>query len=95
MCAEKDPFDCHRFALVSHALSKQGVEVKHILEDGNLISNDQVEDKLIPKYKINYQQGDLFSKALTREDAIEKGYVLRNKDIGYAKEEPKNAEEVF
>ncbi len=90
MCSEKNPFDCHRFVLVSYALRKEGVEVKHILEDGSLISNNQVEDRLIGKYKINYQQGDLFSKQLTREDAIEDGYVLRNKDIGYAQETTKS-----
>jgi len=95
MCSEKDPFDCHRFVLVSYALSKEGVTVKHILDDGSLISNNQVEDRLIGKYKINYQQGDLFSKQLTREDAVEEGYVLRNKDIGYAKEAPKSIEEEF
>ncbi len=90
MCAEKDPFDCHRFVLVSCALQKEGVAVFHILEDGSLITNDQIEERLIGKYKINYQQGDLFSKQLTREDAIEEGYVLRNRDIGYAQEAPRN-----
>ncbi|MDD5270558.1 MAG: DUF488 domain-containing protein [Candidatus Omnitrophica bacterium] len=90
MCAEKDPFDCHRFVLVSYALQKEGVPVFHILEDGSLIANDQIEERLIGKYKINYQQGDLFSKQLTKEDAIEEGYVLRNKDIGYAQEQPRN-----
>lgn len=90
MCAEKDPFDCHRFVLVSYALRKEGVTVLHILEDGSLITNDQLEERLIAKYKINYQQGDLFSKQLTREDAVEEGYVLRNKDIGYAQEAPRN-----
>lgn len=83
MCAEKDPFDCHRFVLVSHHLSKEGVQIQHIREDGRLESNDDLETRLLHKYKINYQQVTLFDEALTREQAIEKAYIERNKDIGY------------
>ena len=87
MCAEKDPFDCHRFVLVSHNLSKAGVQVEHILEDGRLESNDALEMRLLHKYKMNYQQVTLFEKAMTKEQAIEKAYIERNKDIGYETKE--------
>ena len=33
MCSEGEPFDCHRFSMVSIALEKDGFEVKHILKD--------------------------------------------------------------
>ena len=39
MCSEKDPFDCHRFVLVSHQLERRGVKVKHILGNGDVILN--------------------------------------------------------
>ena len=43
MCSEKDPFDCHRFVLISHQLGKRGVKVKHILGNGDVILNGVLE----------------------------------------------------
>ena len=83
MCAEKDPFDCHRFMLVSHFLSKKGIQMQHIREDGHLESNDDLEQRLLNKYKINNQQAALFEETKTKKQAIEKAYIARNKDIGY------------
>jgi hypothetical protein len=86
MCAEKDPFNCHRFVLVSRALSLKGVEVRHILDDGARISNEELENKLLKKYGCDYGQGELFEKTRTREDALTEAYRLRNKDIAYRNE---------
>jgi len=52
MCAEKDPFDCHRFALVSYELEKNNINVNHILESGLLISSNDMEEKLLIGKKI-------------------------------------------
>lgn len=87
MCAEKDPFDCHRFVLVSRALSLKGVEVRHILEDGNYILNSELDKKLLSKYLPDYNQVNLFEKTKTKEDAIAEAYRLRNKDIAYSSDE--------
>jgi hypothetical protein len=46
MCAEKDPLDCHRWILVSPRLRERGIEVLHILSDGFLESQEQVERRL-------------------------------------------------
>ena len=83
MCAEKDPFDCHRFVLVSYALTKKSITVKHILETGETILNEQLEEKLLSEYAINYNQMSLFDKRKTQDDAVEEGYEKRNRDIGY------------
>lgn len=83
MCAEKDPFDCHRFVLVSYALVKAGVTVRHILENGDCITNDVLEDRLLSKYHIDYDSHTLFTPAKTKAQAIEEGYEKRNRDIGY------------
>ena len=83
MCAEKDPFDCHRFALVSYTLAKKGITVKHILETGGTILNEQLEEKLLAEYASNYNQMSLFDKRKTKDAAIEEGYEKRNRDIGY------------
>ena len=85
MCSEKDPFDCHRFVLVSCALAKKGISVKHILENGNVIINEALEDRLLSKYKIEFGNVMLFETIKTREEAIEEGYEKRNRDIGYVR----------
>ncbi len=85
MCAEKDPFNCHRFVLVSYSLSRMGVNVKHILDNGEIIRNEALEDKMISKYKLDSKQQSLFEKPKTKSALIEEAYVLRNKDIGVSK----------
>ena len=85
MCSEKDPFECHRFVLVSYALAKQGISVKHILENGDIISNEALEERLLSKYKIEYGNLTLFDSCKSKEAAIEEGYEKRNRDIGYVK----------
>ena len=49
MCAEKNPLDCHRFLLVARALSNKGVRVKHILENGEVSFNEDLEKQLLQK----------------------------------------------
>ena len=87
MCSEKDPFNCHRFVLVSYALAKKGIAVKHILENGEVVANNDLEERLIKKYRISYKQLMVFEKSTTKKDAIEKSYVERNKDVGFFQEE--------
>jgi len=89
MCSEKDPFDCHRFVLVSHGLALKGVEIKHILENGEIISNEALEDRLLKMYKKDYDQPSLFEPRKTREQALEEAYEMRNKDVAYALKEEK------
>lgn len=86
MCSEKDPLDCHRFLLVSRALSNRGVLVKHILEGGGLISNEELEKKLLRKYKSEFDQFSLFQANLSSHDAIEEAYQRRNQEVGFAVE---------
>jgi uncharacterized protein (DUF488 family) len=61
MCSEKDPLDCHRFVLVSKALTKKGISIDHIVFEGtkdtegklvgSLVSNNDLEKKLREMYK--------------------------------------------
>lgn len=84
MCSEKDPFNCHRFALISYYLTGKNILVKHILDNGDVTLNSSLEDRLISKYKIGYKQQTFFGSDKTKKNAIEKGYILRNKDIGFS-----------
>jgi uncharacterized protein (DUF488 family) len=47
LCSERDPLDCHRCLLVGRALAQRGVRVNHILENGKIASQDEIEDKLL------------------------------------------------
>lgn len=47
MCSERDPMDCHRCLLVGRALAQRGVHVKHILDNGTILSQADVEEKLL------------------------------------------------
>ena len=85
MCAEKDPLDCHRFILVTYALKQRGVEVSHILEDGGVISNDELEEQLLAKQKTNTEQPSLFDPPEKirrfKEQALAEAYRERNLKI--------------
>ena len=83
MCAEKDPFNCHRFVLVSRALSKKNVVIEHILADKSTVSQSELEERLIDKYSKESQQLSLFEPKRSREELIDTAYKKRNKDIGY------------
>lgn len=83
MCAEKDPFECHRFALVARGLKDNGVETEHILSNGELITNRDLEEKLIEKYKIEYGQFDIFGGCKSYEDAVLEGYIKKNIEIAH------------
>ena len=49
MCAEKDPLDCHRTILICRELKDKIPNIKHIKEDGDVESQQQVEIRLIKK----------------------------------------------
>jgi len=47
MCAEQDPIVCHRAILVCQHLKKGGLEIQHILKDGNLENHNHLEQRLL------------------------------------------------
>lgn len=91
MCSEKDPFNCHRFVLVSYQLSKEGVSVKHICGDGSIALNSELEKKILSEYVSNYLTATLLESAMTLEDALELGYAKRNIDIAFTKQAKEEA----
>lgn len=85
MCSEKEPFDCHRFALVARFLSENGINVKHIYPNGNeLIEFSQIdlENRMIEKYKKEIPEKNLFCE-VTHKERLKEAYRLRNIDIAY------------
>lgn len=89
MCSESEPFDCHRFSMISIALEKDGFAVKHILKDKSLKSNTELEEQLLKKYDKKIPKPDLFQPNVSADDQLKAAYRLRNKEIAfspYAKE---------
>ena len=43
LCSEGNPDDCHRRLLVGKVLAERGVELRHILPDGSLLTERSVE----------------------------------------------------
>ncbi len=59
LCSEGRPEQCHRSKLIGEALAAAGIPVCHIDEDGALLSQTQVIDR------ITHGQLDLFGSAFT------------------------------
>ena len=84
MCSEAEPFDCHRFAMVTVALQKEGFEVYHILKDKTLQTNQDLEQKLLKKYDKKIPQPNIFNTQITLKQQLEIAYRLRNIEIAYS-----------
>ncbi len=82
MCSEADPFDCHRFAMISYYLARNGFEVSHILKDKTSVSNADLEKKLLKKYKKQLPTSNLWEN-ISPDFQLNLAYKLRNKDIAY------------
>lgn len=87
--AMQEPIRCHRAILVGRELDKEGFQVKHILHDYTLANQREIEEMLLDKYFKDRNQltlDTLLGKGKSREEMIEEGYELSNKEIGYRME---------
>lgn len=85
MCAEKDPIMCHRAIMVSRGFKNCGYTVKHILANGNIQTQNDIENRLVDLYFPNRNQLNLFENK-TLDDYVREAYQKQNKKIGYKKE---------
>ena len=81
MCAEKDPVDCHRTLLVSRALERLGIPVRHILADGKLESQAEAMQRLLSL--VGLPESDLFR---SQEELIAAACALQEGRIAYKDE---------
>ena len=84
MCTEQDALECHRFALVSEYLIRNGVEVFHVMPD-KVYSTSELEKKLIKKYNKKINHIELLLSGTST--VLEKSYELLNIDIAYIEKE--------
>ena len=78
MCAEKDPIGCHRTILISRHLHEQGIEVRHILEDGNIETHDALLLRLLAAHGM--QENSLFR---TKDELVIIAYEMQAEQIEY------------
>ena len=84
--AMQDPIRCHRSILVGRELVKNDFDVKHILDDYSIVTQDDIGEMLLNKYFSNRNQitiEDLTGNSLNNEEMINEGYKLANREIGY------------
>ncbi len=89
MCTEKDPIDCHRAIMVARAFAVSGVNVNHILADGSLQNQIELDERLLNMYFPNRAQVSIFASDndMTDEEMLKIAYKKRNAQIGYHLEE--------
>ena len=86
LAAMQDPIRCPRSILVGRQLTKEGFNVKYIMHEGDLKTQNDLEELLLEKYFNHRNQltiDNLLGNTMTREDMINEGYRLANKEIGY------------
>ena len=72
--------------MVGRALRKAGFNVKHILDDYSIASQEKIEEGLLDKYFSNRGQltiDSLLGNEISEDEMVEEGYRLANKEIGY------------
>lgn len=92
MCSERNPFNCYRSILIGYILKNNGIKVKHIIDKGNIKTQDRIEEEIFVTYepalkeqviKLTLQEVmendnyDKISEKYIKGMVIEKGY--RNK----------------
>lgn len=86
MCSEHDPLDCHRCLLVGRALAERGVAVKHILSDGTIADQHDIEERLLVFAK--QENTDMF---LSRDEQLAEAYRKRGRKVAYAEQSESSA----
>jgi uncharacterized protein (DUF488 family) len=86
LCAEKDPFNCHRAIMVSRALSLKGYEIRHVLEDGKILTQAELDLRILNKYFPKRDEGSIFDIIEGEKDTdtlMAEAYYKRNEAIAW------------
>ncbi len=92
MCAEANPFECHRFSMICPELAREGLAVRHILKGSALASQQEIEGWMLQKYHKRLPQSSLFDGVVTAEQQLAFAYRLHNKEVGYRQDQESERE---
>lgn len=84
MCAERDPFNCHRSILVARAFHEAGYKVIHLLPNKLKTTQLEIESRLLEKYFPDRNQVTWFGDDLNDNECLIQAYKMRNSEIGYS-----------
>lgn len=85
MCTEPHPCECHRFPMIATPLARDGYEVQHILRDGTVKTQSEIEDDLLERFGPRITAGNLFEPEIDRAGSLELAYEKLN--VKLAKEQ--------
>ncbi len=81
MCTEGNPLTCHRFGLVSRDLAADGYQMKHILQNGEVVSQEILEGRLLQKYIEKNRVPSVMTG--TYKEQLDEAYRAMNQDHGH------------
>ncbi|MGN2338546.1 DUF488 domain-containing protein [Clostridium cagae] len=84
--AMQDPIRCHRSILVGRFLRNKGFNVKHILDNYSIGTQEDMEKNLLDKYfskRAQLTMDSLLGNEFSEEEMIRESYRLANREIGF------------
>lgn len=93
LCAEANPLECHRFAMVAVHFARTGFTVLHILKDKSLCDQEAMEALMLEKYRKKLPKPSLFEPDISEKDHLHAAYRFCNNDIGWSASANANEEE--
>lgn len=86
VCSEGDPLSCHRFGLISRSLSGDGMDVRHILSNGEVVRHDEMEARLVEKYTRQNKISLVCTGSY--QEQLGEAYKIMNLEHGYKPQGP-------
>ena len=83
LCAEKDPIVCHRAILIGRNLHEAGAEVKHIMAEGEIQTQKDIEKRLLDMFFPHRDQIPMWDEPMSEEDFRREAYKIQNYKVGY------------
>jgi len=93
MCSEHNPLDCHRCLLVGRALAERNVSVGHILSNGRIIEQRDIEEKLLALF--DTPMNDFFDSREVTSSEGRLAAAYRQRSLAVAYREPQRDTDRF
>jgi len=86
VCSEGDPLSCHRFGLLSRTLDSDGMDVRHILTNGEVVGHEEMEARLVDKYSKANKISCILTGSYRQQ--LDEAYKVMNEERGYKPKGP-------
>jgi uncharacterized protein (DUF488 family) len=81
MCSEHNPLDCHRCLLVGRVLADRKISLGHILSNGNIATQYDIEEKLLAL--VGAEEKNMKDMFASREELLSVAYRSRAKVVAF------------